>query len=141
MHDMRNLLGIMRNTRILINEEEEESEDNKTLQTNLNDQDKESILESINSIKTYRIFVNNINMDDNKIIINGTYTHDNYDYSIYMIFDSGNRDSSTLDIQLPEQSKRVLDANNQTTIYGFCDQVYNLFANELFDKCSSILQN
>lgn len=140
MHDMRNLLGVMRKNRFILKEDEETEEQTSTLQTNLNEQDKESILESINSIKSYRIFIENINKDENKIIINGRYTHDNYDYKIYMIFDSGNRDSSTLDIQLPEQSKRVLDANNQTNIYGFCDQLYELFSGELFTKCSSILQ-
>lgn len=138
MHNMRSLLGIMRNNPILITEED--SEGGKQLQTNLNEEDKNSILESVNSIKSYRIFVNNINKDDNKIVLNGVYTHDNYDYRINMVFNSGNRDSSILDIELPEQSKRVLDANNQTTIYGFCDQVYRLFSGELFDKCSSILQ-
>jgi hypothetical protein len=146
-NDMRGLLGIMRNHRFLINEDEtqisnEPQNQNETpseiVVTNINDNDKKEILDIINSVKIYRIFVRNLQKsDDNSmILIDGIYTHDNENFKIIMKI-GGDRQSSTIDIEAPKPL--VFDANSESTLFDFFSLLYNKFKNELFEKCSSML--
>lgn len=146
-NDMRGLLGIMRNHRFLIKEDETQvlnEPQNQTetpseiVVTNINDNDKQEILDIINSIKMYRIFVRNLQKsDDNSmILIDGIYTHDNENFKIMMKI-GGDRQSSTIDIEAPRPL--VFDANSESTLFDFFSLVYNKFKGELFEKCSSML--
>lgn len=137
-HDMRSLLGIMRNQKYLLKEDENEN----TIETNLIDTDKESILSIINSIEPYSIFVNSITNDDNKILINGTYTYENIRRNIYMTFNGGDPNSSIIDIDIPESNgSLVLSANEESSIFEFYNSLYTAFKGDLFDLCISILRN
>lgn len=143
---MRGLLGIMRNHRFLIKEDETQqvndqqtqSEPTEIVVTNINDNDKQEILDIINSVKMYRIFVRNLQKsDDNSmILIDGVYTHDNENFKIQMKL-AGDRQSSTIDIEAPRPL--VFDANSESTLFDFFSLLYNKFKSELFEKCSSIL--
>jgi hypothetical protein len=150
-NDMRSLLGIMRNHTFLIKEDdtqinsnsnEQTDGDTKMVVTNINDNDKNDILNIINSIKMYRIFIRNLEKIDEQetrmILINGTYTHDNTNYSISMKI-GGDRQSSTIDIDSPRPL--VFDANSESTLFDFYSLLYKKFKEELFEKCSSMLGN
>lgn len=146
-NDMRGLLGIMRNHKFLIKEDESQlpnqpQNQNETpseiVVTNINDNDKQEILQIINSIKMYRIFVKNLQKsDDNSmILIDGIYSHNNENFRIMMKI-GGDRESSTIDIEAPRPL--IFDANTESTLFDFFSLLYNKFKNELFEKCSSML--
>lgn len=139
-NDMRGLLGIMRNHKFLIKEDDNQPLDKNELQSNIdNENDKNEILDIINSIKLYKIFVENIEMtdDENKmVIITSKYTDNNYSYRINMKI-STDRQSSVIDIECPRPLS--FDANSESTLFDFYSVLYNKFKNELFEKCSSML--
>lgn len=147
-NDMRGLLGIMRNHKFLLKEDDmqqmqnsqdiQNNQPSEIVVTNINDNDKQDILDIINSIKMYRIFVRTLEKSDDSgmILINGIYTHDNKSFNITMKF-GGDRQSSTIDIESPRPL--VFDANSESTLFDFYSLMYNKFKNELFEKCSSIL--
>lgn len=143
-NDMRSLLGLMRNNQFLIKEDDTEiSNEDKQFEivvTNINDNDKKEILDIINSIKSYRIFISNLEkfdeINNNMIKINGKYTFNNKNFNINMKI-GGDKESSTIDIEVPRPL--VFDANTESTLFDFYSLLYNKFKNELFDKCSSML--
>jgi hypothetical protein len=147
-NDMRGLLGIMRNHRFLLKEDDQlpneqpkqENTEDKLIVTNINDNDKQDILDIINSIKMYKIFVRNIEKTDEDgnqmILINAKYSHNNYNYPITIII-KGDRESSTIDIESPKPL--VFDANSESSLFEFYSLLYNKFKDELYEKCGSIL--
>jgi hypothetical protein len=149
-NDMRSLLGIMRNHISLLKEDDGQMPDqqiqddtkNEIVVTNINDNDKQQILDIINSIKMYRIFVRNLEKvddpNDQMILIDSTYTHDNYRYKIVMKI-AGDRDSSTIDIEAPRPL--VFDANSESTLFDFYSLLYKKFKEELYELCGSMLGN
>lgn len=146
-NNMRDLLGIMRNHRFLIKEDEmqvsnepnnQNEQPSEIIVTNINDNDKNEILDIINSIKMYRIFITNLEKsnDNSMILINGIYTHDNKTFKISIKI-GADRQSSIIDIEAPRPL--VFDANSESTLFDFFSLLYNKFKNELFDICSSML--
>jgi hypothetical protein len=147
-NDMRSLLGIMRKHQFLIkeddgqipNEQPQENTPSEIVVTNINDNDKKEILDIINSIKMYRVFVSNLERVDDEnnrmIIIDGRYSHNNDNFKIAIKI-GGDKESSTIDIEAPRPL--VFDANSESTLFDFYSLLYNKFKNELFDKCSSML--
>lgn len=141
-NDMRGLLGIMRGHKFLIKEDNvqnnQEDTPSEIVVTNINENDKQEILDIINSIKSYKVFVRNLEKveDNSMVLINGIYTYNNKSFTITMKM-SSDRESSTIDIDSPRPL--VFDANSEATLFDFFSLLYNKFKNELFEKCSSIL--
>jgi hypothetical protein len=145
-NDMRNLLGIMRNHFSLIKEdgfnilnEQESQGEMQLVVNNINDNDKQDILDIINSIKMYKIFIRTLEKiqdENNFILIDGIYTHNNNNYKIAIKI-AGDRESSTIDIEAP--TPLVFDANSESSLFDFYALLYKKFKDELYEKCSSIL--
>ena len=130
-HDMRSLLGLMRNLQKNENILLSENEEIKTLTDDEINNIKEIILNKVEDInRFYYIEILSVKKESDGLYLNGKYTYDDDDYMVNIIYKE-NPNNTDITIEQPENI--ITTGTEDETVADMVDSFHDIFLNLQYD--------